>query len=67
MSFLPKPVNSYAGEDELRKLNGAAAVNGNGNGEVNGEEEDEGEYRPPRASDKYKVGIIYPPKEIRSG
>ncbi|EJT45664.1 pre-mRNA splicing factor [Trichosporon asahii var. asahii CBS 2479] len=54
---LPKPVNSYAGEDELRKQNGAAAA---------GAEEDIGEYRPPRHSDKFKVGLIYPPPEMRS-
>jgi splicing factor 3A subunit 1 len=63
---LPKPVHSYAGEDELRsKTNGTA--NGNGNGvTVEDVEEDIGEYRPPRPSDKYKTGIIYPPREIRS-
>lgn len=59
---LPKPVNSYAGEDELRK------ANGNGTAQVNGGdgEEDVGEYRAPRMSDRYKVGMIYPPKEMRS-
>jgi len=66
---LPKPVNTYAGEDELRSKPNA---NVNGNGTPNGtdgmEEEDPGlggEYRPPRASDRFKKGIIYPPKEIR--
>lgn len=55
---LPKPVNSYAGEDDLKNLNGmAAAVE---------DAEDEGEYRPPRTSDKYLNGIIYPPMEMRS-
>ena len=66
---LPKPVNTYAGEDELRlKPNG---IDKNGESTPNGDEgmEDDpglgGEYRPPKASDKYKQGIIYPPKEIR--
>lgn len=62
---LPKPVNTYAGEDELRNANG----NGNGRGATvadGGEEEDVGEYRAPRMSDRYKVGMIYPPKEMRS-
>lgn len=63
---LPKPVNTYAGEDELRtRTNGAAA---NGNAATNGTEEvgeDIGEYKPPRPSDRYKVGIIYPPREVR--
>lgn len=59
---LPKPVNSYAGEDELLRSNGlggrqAATVE---------DSDDMGEYRPPRMSDKYKVGIIYPPPEMRS-
>lgn len=72
---LPKPVNSYAGEDELRNVNAGAngtangGVNGNGNGEApNGEpveEEVVEEYRAPRRSDKFLAGIIYPPKEIR--
>ena len=61
---LPKPVNTYAGEDELRKANG----NGTGSGAANGEggEEEVGEYKAPRMSDRYKVGMIYPPKEMRS-
>lgn len=54
---LPKPVNSYAGEDELRNQNGSA---------FGGAEEDVGEYRPPRLSDKYRAGLIYPPPEMRS-
>lgn len=55
---LPKPVNSYAGEDDLKNVNGmSAAVE---------EVADEGEYRPPRMSDKYLKGIIYPPNEMRS-
>ncbi|BEI80027.1 hypothetical protein CcaverHIS002_0105560 [Cutaneotrichosporon cavernicola] len=53
---LPKPVHSYAGEDDLKNLNGKASVE---------EVEDEGEYRPPRMSDKYLKGIIYPPPEMR--
>ncbi|CAK9786329.1 hypothetical protein CC85DRAFT_307819 [Cutaneotrichosporon oleaginosum] len=53
---LPKPVHSYAGEDDLKNLNGKAAVE---------DVEDEGEYRPPRMSDKYLKGIIYPPPEMR--
>jgi splicing factor 3A subunit 1 len=64
---LPKPVNTYAGEDELRsKTNGAVETNGNGHVETPEVEEDPGEYRPPRPSDKLKAGIIYPPREIRS-
>lgn len=62
---LPKPVNTYAGEDELRKTNG----NGNGAGAADangGEEEEVGEYKAPRMSDRYKVGMIYPPREMRS-
>jgi hypothetical protein len=63
---LPKPVNTYAGEDELRSKTNGAAVNGNGT--TNGAEEveeDIGEYKPPRPSDRFKVGIIYPPREVR--
>jgi splicing factor 3A subunit 1 len=66
---LPKPVNTYADEDVLRAPNGPngnVATNGNGNGASAEEEEDIGEYRPPRPSDKFLKGIIYPPKEIRS-
>ena len=66
---LPKPVNSYAGEDELRKPNGIAADGNDTPNGTDGMDDDDpglgGEYRPPRASDKYKKGIIYPPKEIR--
>ena len=66
---LPRPVNSYAGEDELRsKLNGFSNGNGHANGEDGMDEDDAGlggQYRVPKASDKYKKGIIYPPKEIR--
>jgi len=58
---LPKPVNTYAGEDELRTANGNS--NGNGSTPANGMEE---EYRPPRMSDRYKDSMIYPPKEMRS-
>jgi splicing factor 3A subunit 1 len=58
---LPKPVNTYAGENELR-TNGSAS-NGNGNGQA---EEDVGEYKAPRMSDRYKESMIYPPKEMRS-
>jgi splicing factor 3A subunit 1 len=54
---LPKPVHSYAGEDDLKNLNGKVSVE---------DVEDEGEYRPPRMSDKYLKGIIYPPPEMRS-
>ncbi|KAL1407197.1 SF3a splicing factor complex subunit [Vanrija albida] len=58
---LPRPVNTYAGEDELLKTNGLA-----GRQAVTVEETDDiGEYRPPRMSDKYKAGIIYPPPEMR--
>lgn len=66
---LPKPVNTYADEDVLRAPNGPngnVATNGNGNGASAEEEDDIGEYRPPRPSDKFLKGIIYPPKEIRS-
>jgi splicing factor 3A subunit 1 len=78
---LPKPVNTYAGEDALRNQNGGPSTapangdgnsNGNGNGttanaNANGDgQEDIGEYRAPRMSDKFKVGMIYPPKEMRS-
>jgi splicing factor 3A subunit 1 len=66
---LPKPVNTYVDEDVLRASNGPngnVATNGNGNGASAEEEEDIGEYRPPRPSDKFLKGIIYPPKEIRS-
>jgi splicing factor 3A subunit 1 len=56
---LPKPVNTYAGEDELR-TNGSAT-----NGVAAGEE-DVGEYKAPRMSDRYKQSMIYPPKEMRS-
>jgi splicing factor 3A subunit 1 len=62
---LPKPINTYAGEEELRRPNGVA-VNGNGNGNGEEVEEDIGEYKPPRPSDKFLKGIIYPPREIRS-
>ncbi|WVF71719.1 hypothetical protein IAT40_006527 [Kwoniella sp. CBS 6097] len=66
---LPKPINTYAGEDELRQRPNGTPVNGNGEGTPapEGEQDgDEGEFRPPRASDKLKVGIIYPPREIRN-
>lgn len=53
---LPKPVNTYAGQDELRNTT---------NGHSNGMEE-EAEYRAPRMSDRYKSTMIYPPKEMRS-
>lgn len=67
---LPKPKVAFAGEDELRKMN----INGHGSNGVpagNGEVEDgvrvsaDEEYVPPRGSDKYLNGIIYPPREIR--
>ena len=54
---LPKPVNTYAGQDELRNT----SSNGNGNGM-----EEEAEYRAPRMSDRFKATMIYPPKEMRS-
>jgi splicing factor 3A subunit 1 len=57
---LPKPVNTYAGENELRTANG----NGTSNGTATTGEE--AEYRPPRMSDRYKDSMIYPPKEMRS-
>lgn len=64
---LPKPVNTYAGEDELRAP--ASTVNG-ANGDAPAPEGaadlgDMGEYVAPRRSDKFKQGMIYPPKEIR--
>ena len=69
---LPKPVNTYAGEDELRQkpnghlANGASGdVHGESNGDV-GDDDDMAEYRPPKPSDKLKAGMIFPPKEIRS-
>jgi hypothetical protein len=55
---LPKPVNTYAGQDELRNTNGHSTGNGNG--------EEEAEYRAPRMSDRFKATMIYPPKEMRS-
>jgi splicing factor 3A subunit 1 len=55
---LPKPVNTYAGQDELR--------NTNGNGHSTGNGEEEAEYRAPRMSDRFKATMIYPPKEMRS-
>jgi splicing factor 3A subunit 1 len=66
---LPKPKQAFAGEDELRTLN----TNGHASGPAaDGTVEDgvrvkvdEGEYVPPRGSDKYKIGMIYPPREIR--
>jgi splicing factor 3A subunit 1 len=70
---LPKPKQSYAGEDELRKLNvngnGTVHANGGGDGTVEDgvrvKEVAEEEYKPPRGSDKYKIGMIFPPREIR--
>lgn len=53
---LPKPVHSYAGQDELRKPNGATVE----------DTDDMGEYRPPRLSDKLVRGIIYPPPDMMS-
>lgn len=55
---LPKPVHSYAGENELRTPNGAATTVEDA--------ADEGEYRPPRLSDKLVRGIIYPPPDMMS-
>ncbi|WWC61631.1 uncharacterized protein I303_104215 [Kwoniella dejecticola CBS 10117] len=63
---LPKPVNTYAGEDELRQQPNGAASNGNGTPVVEEDDGDMEEDRPARASDKLKVGIIYPPREIRN-
>ncbi|WWC89581.1 uncharacterized protein L201_004506 [Kwoniella dendrophila CBS 6074] len=65
---LPKPVNSYAGEDELRQVSNGITSNGNGTpaAEEQQEEDNMEEDRPVRASDKLKVGIIYPPREIRN-
>ncbi|WVQ82269.1 hypothetical protein IAT38_004397 [Cryptococcus sp. DSM 104549] len=66
---LPKPVNTYAGEDELRQVPsgpGPSSANGNGTPAAQEEGVDDGEYRPPRPSDKLKEGIIYPPREIRN-
>ena len=57
---LPKPVNTYAGEDELRKSTTPGAPG------AAMETEDEGEYVPPKPSDRFKVGLIYPPREVRS-
>lgn len=70
---LPKPKQTFAGEDELRKLNGHGASNAakaNGDGTIEEgvrvrEVEEEPEYQPPRPSDKYKVSMILPPREIR--
>lgn len=66
---LPKPVHSYAGEDELRAPTngGDAAPNGTGDDETAPDLGDMGEYVAPRRSDKFKQGMIYPPKEIRGG
>ena len=62
---LPKPVNSYAGEDELRKV--SAAPNGASTNGTNGDATaDEGEYVAPKPSDRFKAGLIYPPREVRS-
>lgn len=61
---LPKPVNTYAGEDELRNPNGVAGVANGQAVQENGDVEEE--WVPPKASDKLKIGIIYPPKDIRS-
>ena len=61
---LPQPVHNYAGQDELRSQPNGTHVNGNGtNGDV--DDADMGEYVPPKASDKLKLGMIYPPREIR--
>ncbi|WVO16420.1 hypothetical protein L204_104096 [Cryptococcus depauperatus] len=57
---LPRPVNTYAGADELRN------TSANGNGMAGFEDVDEVEWKPPKASDKLKEGIIYPSKEIRT-
>lgn len=70
---LPKPKQVFAGEDELRKLNTNGA-NGTANGDGTIEEgvrvregggADEPEYQAPRGSDRFKLGMIYPPREIR--
>jgi hypothetical protein len=56
---LPKPVNTYVGQDELRNTS-------NGYGHSTGNGEEEAEYRAPRMSDRFKATMIYPPKEMRS-
>ncbi len=64
---LPKPVNTYAGEDELRKTTGTNGSNGpNGTVNASNTAEDEGEYVAPKPSDRFKAGLIYPPREVRS-
>lgn len=64
---LPKPVNTYAGEDELRKTTNGTSENGAADGTENGQAtaDDEGEYVAPKPSDRFKVGLIYPPREVR--
>jgi splicing factor 3A subunit 1 len=67
---LPKPKNTYAGEDELRNT-ASTPINGtngdsNGNGATPAAAEDEGEYVAPKPSDRFKEGLIYPPREVRS-
>lgn len=65
---LPKPKQVFAGEDELRKLNGNGTSAGADDGTIEDGVRvrvDEGEYVPPRGSDKYKNGMIFPPREIR--
>lgn len=63
---LPKPVHAYAGQDELRPNgSGPSADEANGSGDLP-PDTDMGEYRPPRPSDKYLQGIIYPPRDIRA-
>ncbi|WRT66122.1 uncharacterized protein IL334_003075 [Kwoniella shivajii] len=63
---LPKPVNTYAGEDELRQKTNGVETNGNGTPAAEDEELAMDDDKPLRASDKLKVGIIYPPREIRT-
>ncbi|KAL7421521.1 SF3a splicing factor complex subunit [Cryptotrichosporon argae] len=53
---LPKPVNTYAGEDELRNGVGPSGAGANGV---------EYSQDPPRPSDALKEGVIYPPPEMR--
>ena len=65
---LPKPKNTYAGEDELRSTPAAPTngTNGDSNGATAEAEGDEGEYVAPKPSDRFKEGLIYPPREVRS-
>ena len=63
---LPKPVHNFAGEDELRQVNGhVAPANGIALDESNGHAEPAKPAEPERPSDRLKNGMIYPAKEMR--